>query len=176
MPNTNKLIIDHDEQYVPIVQTAYGEVKHTARFSLSEESVRSAERLNWLLDFIRRQGCSSSRRYNHGHPIGVSHRLAAQIVYLAYWENYPIQFQMMYVNEQIVVAVHFLKQPEMSCTLDAFNDANDPEIQDWWNFICQTIFEHEGIWRIELLVDDKIHRTLDHGNVRFADDKITYHH
>ena len=78
----NTLVIDHDEQYVPIVRAVDGEVQLSGNFSLAEQNTRSRERLQRLIDFIH---------HNHSdNSVGVSHRLAAQVVYLAYWENYPL--------------------------------------------------------------------------------------
>ena len=49
----NKFIIDHDDEYIPVVKTANGEIKLSASFSIAEQSVGSGERLKWLIDFIR---------------------------------------------------------------------------------------------------------------------------
>ena len=160
----NQLIIDHDEEYIPIVKTAKGEVKLSASFSIAEQSVRSGERLKWLIDFIRRNN-SSTRRNNNGDSVGVTHRLAEQVVYLAYWENYPLEFWIEGGNTPVVLA-RFSKQPELTFVLDVFKDGLDPhsEIQGWWNFFCETISTHADIWQIPLVVDESVYRKLVPGD------------
>jgi hypothetical protein len=81
----NKFIIDYDEKYIPVVKTATGEIQSSASFSIAEQSVRSGERLKRLIDFIRRNNNSSTRRNHNTDSVGVPHRLAEQVVYLAYW-------------------------------------------------------------------------------------------
>jgi len=151
------LVIDHDEQYVPIVRASTGEIRLSGNFSLAEQNTRSRERLERLIDFIR--------RHHNGDSVGVSHRLAAQVVYLAYWENYPLEFQIE-AGVNIMVRAHFTRQSEFTFALDSFKDGLDPyfEIQGWWNFFCETISAHAEIWHIPLVVDESIYVKLTHGN------------
>jgi len=161
----NTFIIDHDEGYIPVVRTATGEIQSSASFSLAEESVRSGERLKRLIDFIRRNNNSSTRRNHNGYSVGVTHRLTAQVVYLAYWENYPLEFWIQGGDTPIVV-VHFSRQPEFTFVLDVFKDGLDPyaEIQGWWNFFCETISSLAAICHILLVVDESVYRSLVHGD------------
>ena len=164
-PTKNQFIIDHDEGYIPVVKTATGEIKLSASFSLAEQSVRSGERLKRLTDFIRRNNSSSAPREHNGDSVGVTHRLAEQVVYLAYWENYPLEFWIEGGNA-IVVLARFSRQPELTFVLDVFKDGLDPhsEIQSWWNFFCETISTHADIWQIPLVIDESVYRKLNAGH------------
>lgn len=173
----NTFIIDHDEEYTPVVKTATGEIKLSASFSIAEQSVRSGERLKWLVDFIRRNN-SSTRRYNNGDSVGVTHRLVAQVVYLAYWENYPLELWLEENGGTTVILVRFSKQPELTFVLDVFKDGLDPysEIQGWWNFFCETITTHAEIWDILLVVDESVYRKLHAGHYPQVHVDIVHQH
>jgi len=162
----NRFIIDHDEEYIPVVRTAAGEIQMLANFSLAEESVRSGERLKRLIDFIRHNNKSSTRCNHNGDSVGVTHRLAEQVVYLAYWENYPLEFWLEENGGTTVILARFSRQPELTFVLDVFKDGLDPhsEIQGWWNFFCETISTHAEIWQIPLVVVESVYRRLDVGN------------
>lgn len=154
----NTLIIDHDDHYIPILKTTAGQIQATASFGLAELGVRSGERLERLVDFIR--------QCNHkGKSVGVSHRLAAQIVYLAYWENYPLEFRIESEGD-IVIRACFPRQPELTVILNVFKRGTDPysEIQGWWNFLCEIITAHADIWNIQLVVDESLQRDLMPGD------------
>jgi hypothetical protein len=161
----NKFIIDYDEKYIPVVKTATGEIQSSASFSIAEQSVRSGERLKRLIDFIRRNNDSSTRRNHNTDSVGVTHRLAEQVVYLAYWENYPLEFWIQGGDTPIVL-VRFSRQLEFTFVLDVFKDGLDPhaEIQGWWNFFCETISTHAEIWQIPLVVDESVYRKLSPGD------------
>ena len=161
----NKFMTDHDEEY-PIVKTATGEIKLSASFSIAEQSVRSGERLKWLIDFIRRNNNSSTRSNDNGDSVGVTHRLAEQVVYLAYWENYPLELWLEENGGTTVILARFSRQPELTFVLDVFKDGLDPhsEIQGWWNFFCETITTHADIWQILLVIDESVYRKLNAGN------------
>jgi hypothetical protein len=150
----NQFIIDHDEEYIPIVKTRAGEIQISASFSLGEESVRSEERLKRLIDFIRRN--------NNADSVGVTHRLAEQVVYLAYWENYPLEFWLEENGGTTVILARFSRQPELTFVLDVFKGGLDPfsEIQGWWNFLCEMISTHAEIWQIPLVIDESVYRKL----------------
>jgi hypothetical protein len=162
----NAFIIDHDERYIPVVRTAAGEIRLSASFSLAEKSLRSGERLKWLIDFIRRNNNSSTRRNHNGDSVGVTHRLAAQVVYLAYWENYPLEFWLEENGGTIVILARFSREPELTFILDVFKGGLDPhcEIQGWWNFFCETITTHAEIWQIPLVLDESVYNKLDAGH------------
>ena len=161
----NTLIIDHDEKYIPILMNASGEMQLSANFSLGEQSTRSSERLAQLIDFIRNNMQSSVQSGHNNHSVGISHRLAAQIVYLAYWENYPLEFRME-GGRNVVVRAHFTRQPELTFTLDLFKNRVDPyrEIQGWWDFLCELISSHAEIWHIPLAVSDDVYHMLIPGH------------
>lgn len=173
----NRFIIDHDEAYIPVVRTAAGEIQMSASFSLAEESVRSGERLKRLIDFIHRNNSSSTRRNHSGDSVGVTHRLAEQVVYLAYWENYPLEFRIEGGDTPIILA-HFSRQPELTVILDVFKDGLDPysEIQGWWNFFCETISTHAEIWQIPLVVDESVYRKLVPGDYPLVHANIVANH
>ncbi len=161
----NSFIIDHDDKYIPVVKTAAGQIQITASFNLAEQSAKSGDRLQRLIDFMRRNNHSATRRNHNGQSVGISHRLVAQIVYLAYWENYPLEFRLE-SEADIVIRASFPQQPELTIFLDVFKNKMDPcsEIQGWWNFFCETISAHAEIWHIPLVVDESIYVKLTHGN------------
>ena len=161
----NTLIIDHDDHYIPTVKTAAGQIQVTASFSLAEQSVKSGDRLQRLIDFIRRHNQGATRRNHNGESVGVSHRLAAQIVYLAYWENYPLEFRIESEGD-IVIQACFPRQPGLTVILDVFKRGTDPfsEIQRWWNFLCEMITAHADIWNIQLVLDESIQHDLMPGD------------
>jgi len=174
----NFLIIDHDDRYIPVVKTAAGEIQLSASFSLAEQSVRSGERLKWLIDFIHHSS-NNCTRSDHNHcPVGVAHRLAAQVVYLAYWENYPLEFWIEKNSNTTMVLARFSKQPELTIVLDTFKDGLDPhsEIQGWWNFICEIISAHADIWHIPLVIDGSVYRKLNVGDHPQVDVHIVTNH
>jgi hypothetical protein len=154
-------VIDHDEHYIPVVKTADGEIRVTANFSLAEQSVRSSERLRLLIEFIRRHNHNSTHRNHNDESVGLSHRLAAQVVYLAYWENYLLDFKIQ-GGAAVTVLMQFSRQPEWTFTLDVFQDGIDPygEIQTWWTFFCEIISAHADIWQIHLSVEESVYRRL----------------
>jgi len=159
------LIIDHDDKYIPVVKKTTGEIQLCASFSLAEQAIRSRDRLKQLIDFIHRNSHDTTRRIHNGEFIGMSHRLTAQVVYLAYWGNYPLEFQIE-GGTDIVVRVHLTRQPELTITLDLFKNKVDPyaEIQRWWQFFCETISAHAEIWHIPLAVDECVYRKLIPGD------------
>ena len=161
----NTFIMDHDEKYIPVVRKTTGEIQLCASFSLAEQAARSQDRLKQLIDFIHRNSHDTTRRIHNGESIGMSHRLTAQVVYLAYWENYPLEFRME-GGTDIVVRVHFTRQPGLTITLDLFKDRADPyrEIQGWWDFLCELISSHAEIWHIPLAVSDDVYHMLMPGN------------
>jgi len=161
----NTYIIDHDDEYIPVVRKTTGEIQLSASFSMGEQSMRSKDRLKQLLDFIGRNNQGSARCIQNGESIGISHPLAAQVVYLAYWENYPLEFQIEGKTD-IAVRIHFTEQPELTFILDVFKDGIDPfsEIQGWYQFFCETISAHTDIWHIPLVVDASVYSKLTPGN------------
>jgi hypothetical protein len=154
----NTFIIDHDDEYIPVVRKTTGEIQLSASFGLAEQSIRSKERLRQLIDFIQRNNQGSARRIQNGDLVGVTHRLAEQVVYLAYWENHPLEFRIR-GDDTPVVLVYFSRQPELTIMLDTFKNGLDPycEIQGWWNFFYDTISAHAEIWHIPLIVDARVY-------------------
>ena len=133
----------------------------SASFSFAEEIVRSREQLKRLINFIRRNNNSSTRRNHNGDSVGVSHRLAELVVYLAYWENYPHEFRIQGGDTPIILA-RFARRPELTVVLEVFKDGVDPysEIPGWWNFFCKTICTYAKIWQIPLVVGESVYRKL----------------
>lgn len=174
----NQCIIDHDEKYFPVVRTAGGAIKISANFSLAEQGMRSRERLARLIDFIRRNTRMSAHHNNGTNSTGISHRLAAQAVYLAYWENYPLEFCIEERERTTVVLAHFPKQPALTVVLDMFKDGLDPhsEIQGWLNFFCETISAHVAIWHIPLVIDQSVYRRLNVGHYPLVQVDILTNH
>ena len=160
----NFWIVDLDE-YTPILVTADGKVIVQAGFSLAEEGLDSGYRLQQLVDFIR----DTKGRLENCFPgltalmpFGVSHRVTEEIVYLAYWKNYRLQFRMDKVGHEVVVWARFLNKPELHCVLDRFAGDVDPyvELQGWLNFFCRIISDHLEIWQIDLIIHKSVYEKL----------------
>jgi hypothetical protein len=160
----NFWIVDLDE-YTPILVTADGKVIVQAGFSLAEEGLDSGGRLKRLVDFIRDtkgplEDCFPS--LTALMPFGVSHRVAEEIVYLAYWKNHRLQFRMDKARHEVVVWTRFPNKPELNCVLDRFAGDVDPyvELQGWLNFFCRIISDHLEIWQIDLIVHKSVYEKL----------------
>jgi hypothetical protein len=174
----NQFVFDHDEKYFPVVRTAGGEIKISANFSLAEQGIRSRERLARLIDFIQRNTRMPAHHSNGANSTCISHRLAAQVVYLAYWENYPPEFCIEERERTTVVLAHFPKQPALTVVLDMFKDGLDPhaEIQGWWNFFCETISAHIDIWHVALVIEQSVYRRLNVGHFPLVQVDILTNH
>jgi len=160
----NFWVVDLDE-YTPILVTADRKVIVQAGFSLAEEGLDSGERLQRLVDFIRDtkgrlEDCFPS--LTALMPFGVSHRVAEEIVYLAYWKNHRLQLRVDKARHEVVVWAHFLNKPELHCVLDRFAGDVDPhvELQGWLNFFCRIISDHLEIWQIDLIVHKSVYEKL----------------
>ena len=160
----NFWVVDLDE-YTPILVTADRKVIVQAGFSLAEEGLDSGERLQRLVDFIhdtkgRLEDCFPS--LTALMPFGVSHRVAEEIIYLAYWKNHRLQFRMDKARHEIVVWAHFPNKPESHCVLDQFAGDFDPfdELQGWSNFFCRLISDQLEIWQIDLIVHESVYEKL----------------
>jgi hypothetical protein len=131
-------------------------------FSLAEEAEDSGKRLHLLIDFVKqaRRIVSSARAdLGAGLSVSVSQSVVEQIIYLAYWENYHLQFDIGNTGECIVIWAHSLNQQELSCILDQFEaEENNQEIlQGWIDFLCTIISGHADIWQIYLVIHESIY-------------------
>lgn len=151
--------------YEPVLVTAPGHVVWESGFSLAEENLDSGERLTRLMDFIR----GAKRRLDDCDPelttllpFGVSQKVVEQIVYLAYWKNYRVEFHMDEFDDDIVIWLRFPNKPELNCLLDQFPGGFDPygQLQGWLNFFCTIIAEHTDIWQIHLIMDERAYERL----------------
>jgi hypothetical protein len=160
----HRFLLDYDEYYRPIllVERETGrQVLGQAIYSLADHTC-SGELLSRLAGFVQDW---------HGHleqhdlPHSVSHRLAAQFVYLAYWKAICTELRIDHAGNEITVSVRYPKIPELSCTLAQFLDPiEDPlsanELQDWLRFFFETVTEHAAIWQIDLVVDQGVYRAF----------------
>ena len=153
------------DEYTPILVTADGKVIVQAGFSLAEEGLDSGYRLQQLVDFIRDtkgrlEDCFPS--LTALMPFGVSHRVAEEIIYLAYWKNLRLQFRMDKARHEVVVWARLLNKPELNCVLDRFagDVAPSVELQGWLNFFCRIISDHLEIWQIDLIVHKSVYEKL----------------
>ena len=160
----NFWIVDLDT-YEPVLVTADGNAVMESGFSLAEENTDSGDRLKRLVDFIRRakrrvEDCSPE--LTSLLPFGVSRKVAEQIVNLAYWKNYRLEFRMDKARGDVVIWVRFLNNPELNCVLDQFADGFDPghELQGWLGFLCSIISDHAEIWQIHLVVNESVYENL----------------
>ncbi len=153
------------DKYQPVLITVDGDMVLEAGFSLAEEATDSGIRLNRLADFI--QECKHHLENCSGEvspllKFGISRKVIEQMIYLAYWKNYQLEFHMGNSIDNIVVATRFLNQPQLSCVLDQFSDGFDPfnELQAWLDFLCSIISDHAGIWQIHMVLHKSVHDTL----------------
>ncbi len=157
---SNKFLLDYDEGYrrVLLVERETGpQVLGQVTYSLFDNTC-SGELLSRLAGFVQDW---HDHLEEHELPHSVSHRLAAQFVYLAYWKAIRTELQINHAGNKITVSVRFPKKPELSCTLAQFLDPiEDPlsanESQDWLRF-SETVAEHAAIWQIDLIVDQDIY-------------------
>lgn len=160
----NFWIVDLDE-YTPILKTVDEKIIVQADFSLAEEGLDSGERLKQLVDFIRNtrkrlEDCFPG--FTSRLPLGVSQRVAEEIVYLAYWKNQRLECRVDKASYEVVVWVYFPDQPQLNCILDQFAGGLDPcnELQEWLDFFCRIISDHLEIWQIDLVIHESVHRRL----------------
>jgi hypothetical protein len=182
-PNTelvsDRFLLDYDEGYCPIllIERETGQqVLGQAIYSLAE-NICSGELLSRLAGFVQDW---HDHLEQHELPHSVSHRLAAQFVYLAYWKAIRTELRIDRAGNKITVSVRFPKIPELSCTLAQFLEPiEDPlsanELQDWLRFFFETVAEHAAIWQIDLVVDQDIYSAFAPADLpmamfAFADD------
>jgi len=150
-------LLDHDEGYHPIIiaELASGQrVVGQALYSLADNTC-SLDLLSSLAQFVQDW---------HGHlveynlPHSVTHRLAAQFVYLAYWKAITTELRIDRAYNMIIVLVRFPKNPKLTCTLAQFtlpieDSVNAVELQNWLRFLFALVAEHAAIWQIDLVVN-----------------------
>ena len=178
-PVPPRFLLDYDEGYRPIllVERETGQqVLGQTTYSLSD-STCSEELLSRLAGFVQDwHGHLEQHELLHS----VSHRLAAQFVYLAYWKAIRTELRIDRAGNKITVSVRFPKNPELSCTLAQFpNPIEDPlsanELKDWLLFFFETVAEHAAIWQIDLVFDQDLYiafapADLPKAMFAFADD------
>ena len=158
LPPVDRFLLDHDQDYRPIVilsqREAGQQIVGQALYSLADNS-DSLDLLSSLAQFVQDW---------HGHlaeqdlPHSVTHRLAAQFVYLAYWKAITTELRIDRADNMIIVSVRFPKNPKLTCTLAQFTlpieDAvNAVELQNWLRFLFALVAEHAAIWQIDLVVN-----------------------
>jgi len=158
---SNRFLLDHDEGYRPILLIERETGQHVlgqTTYSLADNTC-SGELLSRLAGFVQDW---HDHLEQHELPHSVSHRLAAQFVYLAYWKAIRTELRVDRAGNKITVSVRFPKKPELSCTLAQFLDPIEDslsanELQDWLRFFFETVTEHAAIWQIDLFVDQEIY-------------------
>jgi hypothetical protein len=156
-----RFLLDYDEGYCPIllIERETGQqVLGQATYSLADDTC-SGVLLSRLAGFVQ-DWHDHLEKYELPHS--VTHRLAAQFVYLANWKAIRTELRIDRAGNKITVSVRFPKIPELSCTLAQFLDPiEDPssanELQDWLRFFFETVAEHAAIWQIDLVVDQDIY-------------------
>lgn len=158
----NRFLLDHDEDYHPIVVLSEREagerIVGQALYSLSDNS-DSLDLLSSLAQFVHDW---HGHLVEHNLPHSVTHRLAAQFVYLAYWKAIPTELRIDRANGKIFVSVRFPQHPTLNCTLAQFSDpVSDTQsasaLQNWLRFVFDTVAEHAAIWQIGLIVDRNVY-------------------
>jgi hypothetical protein len=140
-------------------------VKLRACFSLSEEKEDSGKRLRQLVEFIHQARFYAETANLVVTPhlsITVSQSVVEQIIYLAYWKNYRLEFQIGKAGDHVAIWARFLNKPELNCMLDHFKDEEDNQnaLQEWLDFLCNIISDHADIWQIYFVVQDSIYLQL----------------
>lgn len=152
-------------QYEPVLLDANEALIMRAGFSLAEETEDSGKLLQLLIDFIdhaRQVASSAQADLGSDLPVSVSQNVVEQIIYLAYWKNYHLEFQIGNVEERVVIWAHFLGKPELNCILDRFKaEGNNQEaLQGWLDFLCNIISDHADIWQICFVIQESIYDQL----------------
>jgi hypothetical protein len=158
---SHRFLLDYDEGYRPIllIERETGQqVLGQTTYSLADNTC-SGELLSRLAGFVQDW---HDHLEQHELPHSVSHRLAAQFVYLAYWKAIRTELRIDRDGNTITVSVRFPKIPKLSCTLAQFpNPIEDPlsanELQGWLRFFFETVAEHAAIWQIDLVVDQDVY-------------------
>ena len=153
------------DKYEPILLDPQKAVIFRAGFSLSEETEDSGKRLRRLVDFIHRARFyaeSANLVVTPQLSINVSQNVVEQIIYLAYWKNYRLEFRIGKAGDHVTIWARFLNKPELNCMLDQFEDGKDNQnaLQEWLDFLCNIISDHADIWQIYLVVQDSIYDQL----------------
>jgi hypothetical protein len=157
-PKIDRFLLDHDEDYRPIVilseREAGSRVVGQALYSLADNS-DSLDLLSSLAQFVQDW---HSHLVEQDLPQSVTHRLAAQFVYLAYWKAIPTELRLDRGNGKIFVSVRYPQHPTLSSTLAQFIDPvvdaqSASALQNWLRFTFETVAEHAAIWQIGLVVD-----------------------
>lgn len=178
---SHRFLLDYDEGYRPIllIERETGQqVLGQTTYSLADKTC-SEELLSRLAGFVQDW---HDHLEQHDLPHSVSHRLAAQFVYLAYWKAIRTELRIDRAGNKITVSVSFPQKPELSCTLVQFLDPiEDPlsanELQSWLRFFFETVAEHAAIWQIDLVVDQDVYilfapADLPKAMFTFADDPV----
>ncbi len=152
-------------QYEPVLLDANEALIMRAGFSLAEEAEDSEKYLGLLIDFIdqaRRVAVSAHADWGSDLSVSVSQSVVEQIIYLAYWKNYRLQFHIENTGERVAIWVRFLNQPELNCILDQFKaeDNNQEELQGWLDFLCTVISAHAAIWQIYFVIHESNYAKL----------------
>ena len=160
----NSWTVDLDK-YEPVLLNPMKEVTLKADFSLSEEAADSGKRLRHLVDFIHQARFYAETANLVVTPrlsVNVSQNVVEQIIYLAYWKNYRLEFQLGKAGDHVAIWARFLNKPELNCMLDHFEDGKDNQkaLQGWLDFLCNIISDHADIWQIYLVVQDSIYDQL----------------
>jgi hypothetical protein len=162
LPLVDRFLLDHDQNYRPIVVLSEREagqrIVGQALYSLADNS-DSLDLLSSLAQFVQDW---------HGHlaeqdlPHSVTHRLAAQFVYLAYWKAIKTELRIDRNECKVYVSVRFPNHPRLTCTLAQFrnpmvNAHSTAALQNWLRFVFETVAEHAAIWQIGLVVDRNVY-------------------
>jgi hypothetical protein len=94
--------------------------------------------------------------------VSVSQNVVEQIIYLAYWKNYHLEFHMENTGERFIIGARFLNQPQLNCILDQFKVEDDHQeaLQGWLDFLCNIISDHADIWQIYFVIHESIYAQL----------------
>jgi hypothetical protein len=162
LPLIDRFLLDHDEGYRPIVilsqREAGQQIVGQALYSLADNTC-SGELLSSLAQFVQ-DWHAHLAEHNLAHS--VTHRLAAQFVYLAYWKAIPTELRIDRANGKIFVSVRFPQHPALSSTLAQFsepvvNAQFATALQNWLRFFFTTVAEHAAIWQIGLVVERSVY-------------------
>jgi hypothetical protein len=102
-----------------------------------------------------------------------------EIVSLAYWKNWALEFRLDKRGDRLVMATHFPNLQDMAFVINIFQE-NDPEfnpcsiMKEWLRFFRSIVQEVAELWTIRIIVNESIAEKigcLNDGDIVITDEK-----
>lgn len=154
-------LIDLDQDLYPVLTNARAtneQVLSKAAFSLEDMGMDSGNKLFCLREYLRfvQQTWALPGLY-----IGLSTHVVLEIVNLAYWKNWALEFRLDKRGDALLMAAHFPNLPETDFVINIFRE-NDPEfnpyplMKEWLRFFRSIVQEVAELWTIRIIVNESI--------------------